>query len=262
MRVGNKRNMKWMIVGVAIFQIASVLNAQAVPQLTEEQQKVLDLADKYVSQYKQNISDYLFTQKTCHYLDKKGIGTKWKKTGCIQEEVSFLYDYTADSKVLNGNPPPNMSWSKTLDYLVVPQCVFGRDSTTKSVPEIAWQREENIDGRRIFVFSYRVPSSGSPLYIADSEKDWGTVGFHGLAFLECATGAVVRVENEIEAPSGSRHYRLIKSVIDFGLFNIQETEYMLPAKVQSYLFVEGLAMKLDTVVTKCRKFAVKTNIKF
>jgi hypothetical protein len=252
--------MRIILIGFIFLQTTNILNAQVVSQLTEEQQKVLDLAGKYLAQYKQDLTDYLFTQKTCHYSDSKGLGKKWKKTGCIEEEVSFLYDFQPDSKVVNGNPPPHMSWSKTIDYLVVPACVFEPSSVMKSLPEISWQREEITKSRRIFVFSYRVPASRSPVFITDSEKEWGAVGFHGLAFVDCTTGAVIRIENEIEPPAEAKHYRLIRSVIDFGLFNIQGTEYMLPANIQRYFFVFNSALRSDTVVKKCRKFVVKTKV--
>jgi hypothetical protein len=249
------------LVALLLFFIAgTILNAQAIAQFTEEQQKVFNLAEKYVEDYKQTLSDYIMQQKTCHYFDKKGDGAKWKKTGCLEEEVSFFGNWGETSKYIKGKRSHAPHCPKLLDYLVVHVCVFERDSRIKTQSEIAWQREEMIDDRRVFVFSYRIPQSQSPVYLLGDGPDSEHVGLHGLAFVDCATGAIIRIESEIEPSSASSRHKGRKAVIKFGPVPIAGYESMLPVEVSSYSFVDKSVFKNDTIVTKYRKFVVDTKI--
>jgi hypothetical protein len=259
-RLGNRTGPRNLVAVLLFFLTGAILNAQVIAQVTEEQQKVFNLAEKYVENYKQTLSDYIIQQKTCHYLDKNGDGAKWKKTGCLEEEVSFFGDWGETSKYIKGKRSNAPHCPKLLDYLVVHVCVFERDSRIKTQPEIAWEREEMIDGRRVFAFSYRIPQSRSPVYLLGDGPDSEHVGFHGLAFVDCATGAIMRIENEVEPSSASSHHKGRKAIIKFSLVPIAGSEYMLPVDVSSYSFVDKSVFKNDTIVTKYRKFVVDTKI--
>jgi hypothetical protein len=251
------RTIAWIIL---FFGAGAVLNAQAIAQFTEEQQTVFNLAEIYVANYKQTLSDYIIQQKTCHYLDKKGDGAKWKKTGCLEEEISFFGDWGETAKYIKGKRSDAPHCPKLLDYLAVPVCVFELDSRIKTQPEIVWQREETIDGRRVFVFSYRISQSRSPVYLLGEGPDSEHVGFHGSVFVDCVTGAIVRIENEIEPSAASSRHKGRKAVIEFGLVSIAGHEYMLPVNAISYAFVDKSVFKHDTIITQYRKFVVDAKI--
>jgi hypothetical protein len=240
--------------------IQATLNAQPIARLTEEQQAVFSLAEKYIANYKQTLSDYIIQQKTCHYLNKNGDGIKWKKTGCLEEEVSFFGNWGEVSKYIKGKRSDAPQSPKLLDYLAPPVCVFDRDTRFETQPEIAWQREETIKGRRVFVFSYRIPQSRSPVYFLGDGPDSERVGFHGLIFVDCETGAVSRIENEIEPSSSSSRHKGRKAVIDFSLVRIAGAEYMLPANVVSYIYVDKFVFRHNATITKYNKFVVDAKI--
>jgi hypothetical protein len=67
--------------------IGNVLKAQVNANFIEEQKTVFDLADKYVRAYALSLPEFIATQSSCRYIDKKGLGTNWKRTQCVEEEV-------------------------------------------------------------------------------------------------------------------------------------------------------------------------------
>jgi hypothetical protein len=244
------------------FWAGSVLHGQIIAHFTEEQQTVFGLADKYVRQYGSTLPEFMATQSTCHYVDKKGIGTKWKQTRCVEEEVLF-HGGRESYRLIGVNSktvrPKDIQFGSTtvIEYEALIACIFEQNGAMKSRPEITWERSETVGDRKVYVFGYRIPEDRSPMRILSGS---GRNGFHGLISIDGKTGEVLKIDNYWEPASRNPTFQTNRLILEYNLVSVGDRQYMLPVKMWTYIKTDKSLFRRETVVTQYRKFTVETKV--
>jgi hypothetical protein len=99
--------------------------------------------------------------------------------------------------------------------------------------EFAWGRWENLEGRRMYVFSYRVPKSHG--FIVKEPQGNTTVAFKGLIYADMETKAVMRIEMECLDFPFSSSYRMLELKVNYKPTRVAEQEFILPSDFEESL---------------------------
>ena len=93
--------------------------------------------------------------------------------------------------------------------------------------EFGWAHWGTIDGRRVYVFSYRVPQSNG--YILRGAQGSATVAFKGLIYADTETRAVLRIELECLGFPATFEYRALDLKLNYKHTRVADQEFVLPS---------------------------------
>ena len=123
-----------------------------------------------------------------------------------------------------------------------------------------WSRWDTLAGRKVAVFSLRVPESSSQL--AFSNEDGPRVaGFHGLLYADAATAQVMRVEIQAEPPPDVA-VRESTVEVDYGEVMIADQAFFLPVHAVVRARIAGHLFRNETEVLRYQKYAASSTVTF
>jgi len=210
------------------------------------------------------LPDFICTQLTTRSEDKDK-GNRWKKVDTLEVEFSFIGKQPRWKLLKVNERPTRRSYDQLqtgflsdsiLQFFSLPDSIFGPQVHT----QFTWNRWDQIDGRRMEVFSLRVLARNSQLAFTN---DYGSrvVGFHGLMYADPATQAVMRLELQLDLPSDFTP-RECSLDVDYGEVTIAEHQFLLPVKATARLRVPGRLAKNETQVVRYQKYAADASVKF
>jgi hypothetical protein len=211
------------------------------------------------------LPDFICTQLTTRTEDKSGKGTRWKKLDTLEVEFSFIGRQPRWKLLKVNQKTTRRSYSQLqngflsdaiLQFFSLPDSIFGEQVRT----QFAWARWDKIEGRRMEVFSLRVPARSSQLAFTN---DYGSsvVGFHGLMYADPATQTVMRLELQLDLP-GNFSPRECSLDVDYGNVTIGEHQFLLPVKATARLRTPGGLAKNETQVVRYQKYAAAASVTF
>lgn len=125
---------------------------------------------------------------------------------------------------------------------------------------VSFQREEAADGRRLLVYSYRMPPDRSKYGVA-SEKGWTIVSYGGSFTLDPERHDITNLTvTTDELPDGNPACRAA-SEIDFTRTSIHDHELLIPRETRLRTILRTGSEALSrTAYASCRQYGGKTRI--
>jgi hypothetical protein len=95
-------------------------------------------------------------------------------------------------------------------------------------PEISWFENDALGDRTVQIFKYRVAKENSNLSLRVSSREVVYVGYHGMVYIDGATGEVRRITQV--ADDVPKHYPIYQTLIsvDYDYVSIGGQKYLLP----------------------------------
>jgi hypothetical protein len=121
-------------------------------------------------------------------------------------------------------------------------------------PEISWFENDALGDRTVQIFKYRVAKENSNLSLRASSKEVVYVGYHGMVYVDSATGDVRRITQITdEVP---KRYPIHEALVsaDYDYVSISGQEYLLPIGAQIVLRRGSNKSKLDLNQIRFRDF--------
>jgi hypothetical protein len=234
------------------------------PPNSIEQKRILSEVTDYAINYTSRMPDFICTQVTRRYVDPSGMAF-WQKRDTITERLSFFEKHEDYKVVLINNQPVGDIAHERLggavssgEYASVMKEIFDPSSDT----QFEWERWATLRGRRMHVFSYKVPQSRSKysIYVEGSERL--VIGYHGLFYVDRDTGVVEKITVVGDDIPNGYPIREVNLSIDYDKERIGDREYTLPLKVvltsrQGAKFL----IKNEVEFRMYRKFTAEATIK-
>jgi hypothetical protein len=244
--------------------VAASLCAQSErPPDANERDSMLARITEHSLHSQDQLPDFICTQLTTRSEDRNGKG--WKKVDTLEVEFSFIGKQPRWKLLKVNEKTTRRSYDQLqtgflsdsmLQFFSLPDSIFGEQVRT----QFAWSRWDKLDGRRMEVFSLRVPARSSQLAFTN---DYGSrvVGFHGLMYADPATQTVVRLELQLDMPPDFAA-RECSLDVDYGPVTIAEHQFLLPVKAAARLRTPGKLARNETQVVRYQKYAADASLKF
>jgi hypothetical protein len=235
------------------------------PPDTNAQQSMLARITEHALHSQDQLPDFICTQLTTRSEDRSKKGNRWKKLDTLEVEFSFIGRHPRWKLLKVNEKTTRRSYDELqngflsdsiLQFFSLPDSIFGKQTRT----QFAWSRWDNIDGRRMEVFSLRVLARYSQLAFTNSYGS-RVVGFHGLMYADPATQTMVRLELQLDLPSDFTA-RECSLDVDYGDVTIAEHHFLLPVKATARLRTPSAMAKNETQVVRYQKYAADASVTF
>jgi hypothetical protein len=236
---------------------------------SEEQAKVLDAARDYAINYTRRLPDFICLEETRRYGDPSG-RQAWVLTDVLTARLSY-FNQREDYKLVsqNGRAVKGVSYasvegvSSSGDFGTLMSAVFDPASHAS----FAWKRWAMLHGRRMHVFSYRVPLEFSKYTIefgSELEHDLQKirVGSRGSVFVDKELNTIVRIEQEALGIQPSFPIQHSEATLEYGFAKIGGSEFFLPLVATLRMRSGGLWTKNVKEFRLYRRFSADAVIKF
>lgn len=257
---GSKMRAVLLLVAMA----APILPQNRAPT-KQEQDAALEQIRNYALSYTKRLPNFTCVQTTTEDVemsDANGVSRRPSRT--IEQQLAY-FDYREHYKVtkINGHPvdldPRQLPdrFSSRGEYGTLLEHIFDPGAGA----EFHWSRWENLDRRRVYVFSFFVPATNG--YALVETKRTIRVAFKGLVFADAETKAVVRIEMQcVDIPRNSE-YRNVELKLDYKLTNVAGRRFMLPAQYRMYIRQSDNSDATNQAVYKdYRRYDASSSISF
>lgn len=218
--------------------------------------------------YGERLQDFSCTQYTERSTDNGSNGKRWKHIDTLEHQVDYV-DHHERYRLLNVNGKTNDLARRLMKGHFSPGGEFGSRLRHIFAPiaqaQFAWDRTEEIDGRRACVFRYRVGEETSTLAMEINGQSV-TMGHHGFVHADCETGAVLRIEIETDPAwawlGGQRNAIGAQVDLRYGMASIGAKEFLLPLEAVEIARFGQTLSKADIKFRNYRKYDAESSIKF
>jgi len=204
--------------------LAVAIRAPAQKPDAAEQSRALAALRDYALNYTKSLPDFICTQVIERAFGVNGRGGH----DAIEEQVTYVggkENYVLTR--INGQPV-----SRGQDQVagIVSSGEFGSLLASAFNPQaeadVHWERVTNRNGRKVYVFAYRVPQQKG--YGLVESTGTRRVPYKGLIYADAEAGAVVRIEMQCEIPDDSE-FRTLEIDLDYKPAEVGGREFLLPS---------------------------------
>jgi hypothetical protein len=234
------------------------------PGATEFKQ-ILDTVRDNALNYTKSLPNFLCTQVTRRYVDPSG-KENWIQQDVIQEHLSYV-DGHEDYKVVMVNDKPAINQSHLKLGGATSSGEFGSmlaeifDPATDA--DFRWERWAKLDGRVMYVVSFRVEQSHSKYSILHEESGREIVsGYHGLIWADTDTGRVMKITMDCDTIPADFPIQQVSETMNYDFQMISGKQYVLPVRVELRSREGRLLSKNNMEFRLYRKFATESSITF
>ena len=251
-----------LLLGLVVF-VASA-QSQAPPPDPAEQKQVLTDATEFALHHEQNLPNFLCTQTTQRFIDYTG-KNGFRPVDLIVERLTY-FEHTENYKVFEVNGiPSNLSHldlggtTSSGEFGSILKEIFSPRANT----QFTWERFYTLRGRRMHVYSYRVPISQSDYHIVVPMKKLDLVtSYHGLIFVDERKHFVHRITVHPDDIPVSFPIQEVSLVLDYEYTRIGDSDYLLPLEFELRSREGPRLIKNDVTYDGYRKFGADTSISF
>jgi hypothetical protein len=254
--------MRLIAAFVCAASLISSISAQDI--LSSGQQKqVIDTARNLALEYTANLPNFICTETLRRSRQAKP-SQGWKLVDTIAVDVAFS-DKGERYNMLTINGKPTRKRFADLggalsdgDFGTVLHWVFQPESQTL----FRWERTEELRGRPMHVFSYRVEQNHSQFKV-NANKLHMIAAFSGLVYVDRENNRVMRITY---APSGipaDWPVTEVSSELDYGFARINAQEFLLPLHAElTVTMKDGGQDRNEMDFGNYRKFSTEATLKF
>jgi VWFA-related protein len=247
--------------------VITSLPAGAVPpQSSDELEAIVGGARKRALDYSKSLPNFICVEVTNRSVDQAGNG-KWKHRDSIAELLTYHDSRESRSTLeVNGKRSSltradmNSTWPISVgEFGALLNLVFAPTSKT----QFEWKEAGTVgDGSgTLQALSYRVNRENATLDLAESNNTIG-VGFHGLVYIDPATGGVRRITIEGDDLPRKFSMHAAAMTVDYDYVTISGRDYLLPVRSTVMLQRHHKQVELNEIAFRnYRRFASRTKIK-
>jgi hypothetical protein len=234
------------------------------PPNSVEQKQVLADATEYARNYSARMPDFICVQMTRRFYDPAG-GEEWRGRDTITERLSY-FEHKENYTVvfINGRSVNDVKHEQlggttsSGEFASMMEQIFSPQSGT----DFEWERWATLRGKRMHVFSYKVPQSRSEYRILAQGAESIVVGYHGSIFVDRETSRIYKITLQADDIPPTYPVRAAALTLDYDMQKIAESEFLLPLKSVVTLMAEKrLNTKNETEYHAYRKFTAESTIK-
>lgn len=256
-----------MTKGCLLCILLAAAHLQAQTPDTAEQARALAALKDYALNYTVRLPDFVCTQITQRAFLQNVRSPLPPKTDNIEEEVTYAGQ--KESYVvtrLNGKPVQGIAHEQVGG--IVSSGEFGsllkNTFDPNSGAQFRWERSTTRAGRKLYVFSFRVPQAGG--YGLVESKRTIRVPYKGSVYSDAQTGAVMRIEMQGEIPDNSEYKRL-ELALDYKPAQVAGREFILPSHFHMRSRQAANAFVITETVNEAdykayRRFGADTSVTF
>ncbi|MBZ5635384.1 MAG: hypothetical protein LAO55_19850 [Acidobacteriia bacterium] len=234
------------------------------PPSPAELKKILAEITERALDYTKSLPNFICAQVTTRSFDPSGTES-WRQEDKVQEQLSYV-DGKEDYKVVlvNNLPVTNMKHEQlggitsSGEFGSMLYQIFAPQTQT----QFDWERWATLRGRRMYVFSFRVPQSNSDYSIYHQPSGRTIVaGYHGLVYADAESKQVMRIKMDCD---GLEAFPInqVSLTLDYAPTKISEQDFVLPmaAEIRSR---EGRRLGKNVIqFSLYRKFSSDATITF
>lgn len=235
------------------------------PPSSIEQKQILAQITQKALDYNKTLPNFICTQVTRRHADPTG-QENWRMLDTVQERLSYAdgkEEYTV--VLVNNRAVTNVSHTQlggstsSGEFGSMLAEIFSPESHT----EFEWERWATLRGRRMYVYSFRVPQRYSQYTILSVDTGRQIVaGYHGLIYADRDTKQVIRIKLDADAIPKDFPIQSVSLDLHYDFANIAGQEYILPLKAD-LKSSQGRFLTWNEVEFRLyRKFETDTSITF
>lgn len=239
-----------------------VLQPLLAPELAE-QGRILDEVREYALTYTKGLPNFLCVQVTRRFADPNGVEF-WRLMDTVTTKLSYFEQKEKYDVILVNNRPTSLGLEQlggttsTGEFGTLMRQVFELESRT----QFRWERWATLRGRRMHVFSYRVPKETSQWTVAYERTHQVTPGYRGLVYVDRDTLAVMRISLEAENLPTSFPVQQAGTVLDYDVTEIAGEGHILPLKATTRMRSARVLTKNETEFRLYRRFGSDVSVSF
>lgn len=230
-----------------------------------EQAEILHQIIENARNYTKALPDYMCIQVTRRRLDPSKT-ENWRLMDTIQEQLSYV-EHKESYKVVmwNGRAVANVQHYQlggavsSGEFGTIYSEIFAPETAT----EFDWDHWATLRGKRMYVFSFKVPLSRSKYTIRVDQPDRViTAGYHGLIYADRDTKMVMRYKLECDDIPADFPVKTVQVDVNYDLVDIAGNKYVLPLKTElKSRDIRGSVWN-EAEFHLYQKFGANTTIKF
>ena len=205
------------------------------PPDSVEQARILhDIIDN-ARNYTQGLPNYMCVQMTRRRFDPTGT-ENWILHDTIQEQLSYV-DHQESYKVvmINSQAVANVQHNQLGGAISSGEfgSIYAEIFSPETDTEFAWDHWATLRGRRMYVFSFRVPQSRSHYTIYEGQtRRTITTGYHGLIYADRDSEMVMRFRLECDDIPADFPVKDVHLDVNYDFIKVGDQEYVLPLKTE------------------------------
>jgi hypothetical protein len=234
------------------------------PSSIEQKQILADVTESALN-YSRNLPNFICLQVTRRYFDQGGQGN-FRLADTIAESLTY-YEQKEEYKVVSkdGIPVTGMKHeglggsTSSGEFGSMLNEIFAPSSNTS----FEWERWATLRGKRMHVFSFRVPQETSKYTIyADSVKRQILVGYHGLVYADRETKMVMRITMQADDIPVDFPVQEVALDLNYDYTTIAGEKFLLPMKSELHSKEGRFLTKNESEFRMYNKYGTESQIKF
>ncbi len=234
------------------------------PSAIEQKEILADITESALN-YSRNLPNFICLQVTRRYYDQGGKGN-FALQDTIAESLTY-YEQKEEYKVVskNGIPVTGMKHeamggtTSSGEFGSMLNEIFEPSSNTS----FDWDRWATLRGKRMHVYSYRVPLETSKYTIyADEVKRRITVGYHGFIYADREAKTVMRITMQADDIPADYPVQDVQLDLNYDYTTISGEKFLLPLKSEIRSKGGRYLTKNETEFRLYNKYGTESQIKF
>lgn len=235
------------------------------PPSSIEQAKILAEVTQNARDYVTTLPNFICTQVTRRHVDPAG-QQNWRLVDTIQERLSY-FEKKEDYKVVlvNNQAVSGVDHDKlggatsSGEFGTMLSEIFDPESHA----QFDWERWATLRGRRMYVFSFRVPQRYSKYSILHVESGRRIIaGYHGLVYADRDTKQVMRIKLDCDSIPPDFPIQQVSLDLNYDLTAIADQQFVLPLKADLRSSQGRYQSWNEVEFHLYRKFGTDTSITF
>jgi hypothetical protein len=228
-----------------------------------QQRKILEEVREYALAYDRKLPDFICAQVTRRFYDPTGLEF-WSAADTITAKLTYFENKEEKKVMMVNGKYLDMDYDKlggatsTGEFGSLLREIFEPSSNAT----FAWERWATLRGRRMHVFSYRVPRAYSKWKLSYERTLEDTPGYRGLVYIDRDTGQVMRITLEAEDIPPSFPIQAATTKLDYDYQEISGNTFLLPLRSEMRMRSGKTLVKNEVEFRMYRKFGADATITF
>jgi VWFA-related protein len=213
--------------------ITSLPPGSVPPPSAEELQTIVAAARKHSVKYSKRLPNFVCVQVTSRSVDSSGNG-RWKHRDSLTELLRYVDSVETRTMIERNGERTNLqrkdldqTWATSVgEFGHLLNLIFADSSKA----DFQWKGAATLGGdNTVQVLSFKVSGSNATMVLNDNTRQIG-VGFHGLVYIDAATGGIRRATIEADDIPRDFSIRGASMSVDYDFVTIAQHDYLMPVR--------------------------------
>jgi len=233
------------------------------PPSPEELTLIVEGARKHALSYSKTLPNFVCLETTNRSVDASSTGD-WKRRDNIAELLRYVNGEETRTMVERNGERTSMQRSDLESTWPISVGEFGGLLNLVFKPEsktdFQWKEAARAGGETVQVLNYHVDAKNATMSLSDSSRRVG-VGFHGLVYVDSATGGIRRITLEGDNIPREFSIHAASMNVDYDFVTIGGHEYLMPMRAVMTLRRGKRQIDLNEMAFRgYRRYASQTKI--